>query len=157
VNRVLLLTDGQANVGITEPALVAGLCLGAKHEGSTTTTIGLGAEYDERPLRAMADAGGANSYYIERPDQAPGVFEEELEGLLSLSAQNVAVELRPGDGVALVRIHHDYPAFETPVGCGSSSGISTPGSRGRCRSSSPCRRWGNASPRSDRRRRSGDA
>ena len=114
VNRVLLLTDGQANVGITEPALLAGLCATAKRDGITTTTIGFGEGYDEKLLRAMADAGGANTYYIERPDQAPGVFEEELEGLLTLAAQNVAVEIRPGAEALLVKVHHDVPVAELP-------------------------------------------
>ncbi|NUR77803.1 MAG: hypothetical protein HOQ28_16140, partial [Thermoleophilia bacterium] len=40
---------------------------------------------------------------------APGVFEEEIEGLLSLAAQNVAVEIRPGAEVQVARVWHDYP------------------------------------------------
>lgn len=116
VNRVLMLTDGQANVGITDAALLCGLTGGAKREGITTSTIGFGADYDERLLRAMADAGGGNTWYIERPDQAPGVFEEEIEGLLSLSAQNVAVEIRPGARVQLTAVHNDYPFGELPGG-----------------------------------------
>jgi Ca-activated chloride channel homolog len=109
VNRVLLMTDGLANVGITEPDLLCGLAGGARREGITTSTIGFGEGYDERLLRGMADAGGGNSWYIERPDQAPGVFEEEIEGLLSLSAQNVAVEIRPSAHVQLIAVHNDYP------------------------------------------------
>jgi Ca-activated chloride channel homolog len=109
VNRVLLLTDGLANVGITDPAQLCGLAGGGRSAGVTTSTIGFGEGYDEVLLRGMADAGGGNSWYIERPDQAPGVFEEEIEGLLSLSAQNVAVEVRPSDAVQLIAVHNDYP------------------------------------------------
>ena len=114
VNRVLLLTDGLANVGITDPALLCGLAGGAKREGITTSTIGFGADYDEALLRGMADAGGGNTWYIERPDQAPGVFEEEIEGLLSLAAQNLAVEVRPSSLVKLVGVHNDYPHSDLP-------------------------------------------
>lgn len=114
VNRVLLLTDGQANAGITDPALLCGLASGAKSEGITTSTIGFGEGYDEVLLRRMADAGGGNTWYIERPDQAAGVFEEEIEGLLSLAAQNVAVEIRPTDAVQIVMVHHDYPFTDLP-------------------------------------------
>jgi Ca-activated chloride channel family protein len=64
----------------------------------------------------MADAGGGNTYYIERPDQAPGVFEEEIEGLLSLAAQNVAIEIRPSDAVQLTTVWHDYPSTPIPHG-----------------------------------------
>ena len=116
MNRVLLLTDGQANVGITNPQQLTGLCAKASRAGVTTTTVGFGADYDEALLRAMADAGGGNTYYIERPDQAPGVFEEEIEGLLSLAAQNVAVEVRPSDAVQLTTVWHDYPSAPIPGG-----------------------------------------
>lgn len=116
MNRVLLLTDGRANSGITDPALLQGLCGGARREEITTTTIGFGDAYDETLLRVMADAGGGSTYYIERPDQAPGVFEEEIEDLLSVSAQNVAVELRPAAAVRLVMLHHDYPTTPLPDG-----------------------------------------
>ena len=116
MNRVMLLTDGQANLCITDPQRLTGLCAEASRSGVTTTTVGFGADYDEALLRAMADAGGGNTYYIERPDQAPGVFEEEIEGLLSLAAQNVAIEVRPSKAVQLTTVWHDYPS--TPIADG---------------------------------------
>ena len=116
VNRVVLLTDGLANVGITAPDQLLGLYRTACGAGITTTTIGFGADYDEKLLRGMADAGGANTYYIERPDQAADVFAEELEGLLTLCAQTVAVEIRPSDAVTLTAIRHQYPT--TTLGTG---------------------------------------
>ena len=109
VNRVVLLTDGLANVGITKPDQLLRLCRTACGAGITTTTIGFGADYDEKLLRGMADAGGVNTWYIERADQAAGVFAEELEGLLTLCAQTVAVEIRPSDAVTLTAIRHQYP------------------------------------------------
>jgi Ca-activated chloride channel family protein len=108
VNRVVLLTDGLANVGIVDPQQLTGLCAEAKKHGVTTTTIGFGADYDEALLRAMADAGGGNMYYIERPDQAGAIFNDELQGLLDLGAQNVAVTVAPEPAATLVAVHHDY-------------------------------------------------
>lgn len=117
LNRVVLLTDGLANVGITQPAALVDLAAVAKvRDAITTSTIGFGADYDEALLRAMADAGGGNTWYIERPDQAPGVFEEEIEGLLSLSAQNVVVQVRPGAGARFAGVLHDYPVRPAPEG-----------------------------------------
>ena len=116
MHRVLLMTDGQANVGVTEPERLVGLCRTARAAGITTSTIGFGADYDEHLLRQMADAGGGSAYYIERPDQAPGVFAEELEGLLSIAAQNVAVTIAPSAAVQLVGVHHRYPTTETAEG-----------------------------------------
>src|SRR5688572_10402594 len=117
VNRVVLLTDGLANVGITAPDQLLGLCRTACGAGITTTTIGFGADYDEKLLRGMADAGGANTWYIERPDQAADVFAEELEGLLTLCAQTVAAEIRPSSNVTLTAIRHQYPT--TTLGSGA--------------------------------------
>ena len=116
VNRVVLLTDGLANVGITAPNQLLGLCRTACGAGITTTTIGFGADYDEKLLRGMADAGGANTWYIERPDQAADVFAEELEGLLTLCAQTVAVEIRPSDAVTLTAVRHQYPTSTLGTG-----------------------------------------
>ena len=110
VNRVLLLTDGQANQGITEPEALEGLCRISAEQGITTTTIGFGPHFDEDLLRAMADAGRGSAYYVEHADQASGVFEEELEGLLSLVAQNVRVRIRPGAGAEAMKALHDYPS-----------------------------------------------
>ncbi|MEX2473509.1 MAG: VWA domain-containing protein [Gemmatimonadota bacterium] len=110
VNRILLLTDGQANQGITDRDRLQGLCRMSAEHGVTTTTIGFGAHYDEDLLRGMADAGRGSTYYIEHADQATGVFEEELEGLLSLVAQNVRVRIRPGADTGAVKVLHDYPS-----------------------------------------------
>lgn len=116
LHRVILLTDGLANVGITEPDRLVGLCRTAAAKGVSTSTIGFGADYDEKLLRLMADAGSGNTYYIERPDQAPGVFEEEIEGLLTVCAQNVTVDVRPDAAVQLTAIHNDYPSQATAGG-----------------------------------------
>lgn len=116
VNRIVLLTDGLANEGLTDPDTLTGLCAKARSEGITTTTIGFGEEFDEDLLRAMADAGGGSAYYIENPDQAPGIFEEEVEGLLSLAAQNVSVEITSGSGTALASVRHSYPSTPTDHG-----------------------------------------
>jgi Ca-activated chloride channel family protein len=58
----------------------------------------------------MAGAGGGATYYIEEIDQAHGVFEEELEGLLSVCAQNLEVALVPTGGNEFVQVWHDYPS-----------------------------------------------
>lgn len=112
VNRILLLTDGLANRGITAPDKLIGLCREAAARGVTTTTIGFGAGYDENLLSAMADGGSGGAYYIEQPDQAPGVFDEELQGLLSIAAQNVKVEITTSDAIESCRVLHSYPSSQ---------------------------------------------
>lgn len=109
VNRVILLTDGLANVGVVEPTRLVELAAGAAAADVSTTTVGFGQGFDEDLLRAMADAGRGGTWYIERADQAAGVFEGELEGLLSLSAQNVQVFIHPDRHADAAKVLHEYP------------------------------------------------
>lgn len=94
VNRVLLLTDGLANQGITDPAQMKKI-VEKKYaeEGIALSTFGLGADYNEDLLTMLAEMGRANYYFIDNPDKIPAVFASELKGLLSVVAQNTWVEV----------------------------------------------------------------
>ncbi len=117
VNRVLLLTDGQANQGVTDPDKLRMMTEAARRKGITTTCIGFGPHFDEDLLKAMADAGGGNFWYVESHDQMGPIFEEEIEGLVSLAAQNVEVTLTLShDRAAGVSFPQDYPAHQTGEG-----------------------------------------
>ncbi|MBY0488827.1 MAG: VWA domain-containing protein [Gemmatimonadaceae bacterium] len=111
--RVVLLTDGHANEGITDPDLLIGLARTARAQGITTSTVGVGDGYDDTLLRAMADAGGGNAWYIERPDQSQDVFAEELGNLLSVSAQGVTATLTLEPSVQMLLVHSDWPVTPT--------------------------------------------
>ena len=95
IHRVILLTDGQANHGITDPAVLVKHAAELTEEGITTTTIGYGEDFNEDLLTALADAGRGNAYHVETADQAPTIFARELEGLLTIAAQNVRVTFTP--------------------------------------------------------------
>ena len=116
-NRVVLLTDGQANVGLVQPSQLLGLAeAGAGHRVSTTC-IGFGAHYNEDLLEAMARAGGGNYWYVEQNDQMAEIFAGEIEGLVALAAQNVTVEVRLSDPrVAGVSFLQSYSVEKTPEG-----------------------------------------
>ena len=111
--RIVLLTDGHANAGIVEPSTLVELARTARAMGITTTTIGVGEGYDDDLLRAMADAGGGNSWYVERPDQAQDILAEEMGNLLSVSAQGLSVTLTLEDSVAILATHSSWPATAT--------------------------------------------
>ena len=114
--KILLLTDGIANVGITDGGALAELARTGSREGVGTTTIGFGADFDEELLTALADAGGGNAHWAATPDEAPAIFSSELEGLTSVAAQNVSVELRPGPHVEVLGVLNEYP--QVPVAGG---------------------------------------
>src|SRR6478752_6448249 len=64
-NRVVLLTDGQANVGVIDPAKLVGLAQAGVAKGVSTTCIGFGAGFNEDLLEPMASAGAGNYWYVE--------------------------------------------------------------------------------------------
>ncbi len=107
--KILLLTDGLANVGITDEGALVELSRRAGAERVGTSTIGFGHAFAEELLTQMADAGGGNAHYAETPDAAPAIFAAELEGLTSVVAQNVSLEIRPQEHVEVVGILNEYP------------------------------------------------
>lgn len=92
-NRVVLLTDGQANAGVTDLSQLVGMTTGAAAERVSTTCIGFGAGFNETLLEPMAQEGAGNYWFIESEDQMTLIFESEIEGLVALSAQNVEIEV----------------------------------------------------------------
>lgn len=109
VNRVLILTDGLANQGITEPEKLKQL-VHKKYadEGMALSTFGLGADYDERLLTLLAETGHANYYFIDSADRIPALFASELKGLLSVVAQNATAEISLPEGLTCEKVY-GYP------------------------------------------------
>jgi len=115
--KVLLLSDGLANVGVTDAPALEQMARSAVEQGDVgTTTIGFGEDFDEDLLTAMADAGRGNAHYAPTPEAAPGIFASEFEDLLSLVAQNVSVEIRPSEQVRVLGVLNAFPAVEVPGG-----------------------------------------
>jgi Ca-activated chloride channel family protein len=115
--RVVVLTDGHANVGITDASILVELARTARTMGITTTTIGVGEGYDDDLLRAMADAGGGNSWDVERPDQATDVLAEEMGNLLSVATQGLSVTLTLDEAVTVFATHSSWPTTSAANTC----------------------------------------
>ena len=95
VNRVLLLSDGLANHGITDPAMLQQMVQEKfRNAGIAVSTFGVGADFNELLMTSLSEYGGANYYFIESPDKIPGIFAEELRGLLAVVAQGVKMEIQ---------------------------------------------------------------
>ncbi|MBN1966355.1 MAG: VWA domain-containing protein [Anaerolineae bacterium] len=112
VNRVLLLTDGLANEGITDTVRLAAIARQKRAEGVTTTTIGVGLGFNEDLLTQLANEGGGAFYFIDNPDRAPLIFSEELQDLLNVIGQNLTVTLTLTGEVEHVTQLNAYPADE---------------------------------------------
>jgi Ca-activated chloride channel family protein len=116
-NRVVLLTDGQANRGITGIPQLVTMARSARGNRISTTCIGFGADYNEDLLEPMARDGGGNYWFVEAEDQMADIFENEIEGLVALSAQNVSIEIRlTHPAAAGVTFLQSIPVVTTPDG-----------------------------------------
>ncbi|HEU4565318.1 MAG TPA: VWA domain-containing protein [Gemmatimonadaceae bacterium] len=93
VNRCLLLTDGQANHGITDPGELARHAAALRERGVRTSTFGVGSDFDERLLGGMSDAGGGNSYFLDHPARIPEMITSELGEALEVVMRDAALEV----------------------------------------------------------------
>lgn len=111
VNRVLLLTDGMANVGITDPAVLASKVRSMRVKGVSLSTIGVGTSFNDDLLITLAEAGGGSYYYVKDADNIPGVFGVELKGLLSVVAQGITIKIEGLSGCSVSAVLGYEPQF----------------------------------------------
>lgn len=110
--RVVLLTDGMANRGVTAPDELRRLVAAAKARGISVSTLGVGTTFDEVLLKGMAEAGGGRYAYAATGEDIPRAMSAEVEGLLRVVAQNTSIRVRvEGGKISLV---HGRP-IEAPV------------------------------------------
>lgn len=101
VNRCLLLTDVLANVGITDRDELARHAGELRARGVTTSTFGVGEDFDEVLLQVMADAGGGHFYYIRDAAGIRDHVTSEVGETLEVVAREVTIELTAPDGVVV--------------------------------------------------------
>lgn len=102
VRKVLLLTDGQANEGVTDPAELAGM---AHADGVTLSTVGLGLDYNEGLLAQLADAGGGNYEFVDASTDLARLYANELTHASTQVSVGTSLRLRFGEGVRPVRAY----------------------------------------------------
>lgn len=89
INRVILLTDGQANTGITNMDTICSNVLLMKNASISTSTFGIGEQFNEDLLQGMANSGDGNSYYITNDSQLQDFFKDEFNGLNNMYATDI--------------------------------------------------------------------
>ena len=95
VNRVILLSDGLANVGPSRTTDLARLGRELRGDGIAVSTVGLGDDYNEDLMTALAEASNANYYYVKDAEKLPGIFAEELGALVPFSLAPSSFASRP--------------------------------------------------------------
>lgn len=105
LKRVILLSDGQANDGVTDTNEIATQCAAWAAKGITTSTYGLGDSFNEELMVAMARAGGGNHYYGDTADDLMEPFQQELELLGNLCLRDLRLTASVPDGFAVEMVN----------------------------------------------------
>lgn len=99
VNRLLLLSDGLANVGPSSPSELGRLGGGLVKERISVSTVGVGGDYNEDLMTALAQNSDGNFYFVENSRDLSLIFEKELGSALAVAAQGVTVRIICPEGV----------------------------------------------------------
>ena len=94
INRILLATDGDFNVGITDFDTLKGMVAEKRKGGISLTTLGFGTgNYNEHLMEQLADAGDGNYAYIDNEKEAKKVLQQQLTSTLATVAQDVKIQV----------------------------------------------------------------
>jgi Ca-activated chloride channel homolog len=104
VSRVLLLSDGEATSGVRDLEGMRRVAESVRNAGATVTTIGLGVDYNERMMAAIARDTNGRHHFAESARSLASIFDQELSGLERSVARDARLELELGPGVELLDV-----------------------------------------------------
>jgi len=104
VHRIILLSDGLANVGPSSPEDLGRLGVALIKESISVTTIGVGTDYNEDLMTSLSQKSDGNTYFVESSRDLPRIFTAELGDVLSVVAKKVHVIIECPGGVKPLNI-----------------------------------------------------
>lgn len=104
VNRIILLSDGVANVGPSTPEDLGRLGAALFKEGISVSTVGVGTDYNEDLMTRLSQNSDGNTYFVESSRDLPRIFAAELGDVLNVVAKKVHVIIECPDGVRPLKI-----------------------------------------------------
>jgi Ca-activated chloride channel family protein len=102
VPRVILISDGLANQGDATPQGLTERARRAARGEYMLSTVGIGADFNEYLMTALADAGTGNYYYVRNSQSLGEVFAREFDAARTTVASGLAVQIQPGPGVQVL-------------------------------------------------------
>jgi len=114
-NLVLLLSDGQANVGETDLENVGERALKARQQGITTSTLGVGSDYNEALMVEIAIQGGGRFYHVLHAHQIIPYVSGELGEVSALAARDAALHLTLPQGTGVQPFSSAYNVLASPA------------------------------------------
>ncbi len=112
-NRVILLTDGIANVGVTEPTKIAANSSELSGQGIDLSTIGVGLDLNNDLLRTLAKSGRGLYHFISDYQDIEKVFVNEVQSLISSVAKKVEVSVDYDPNLEVEKIYGYAPRFRS--------------------------------------------
>lgn len=109
--HVMLLSDGQANVGERNPEVLGARAAEGFRGGISVSTLGVGLDYNEDLMTKLADQGGGRYHFIQGTEEIPRVLSDEFAGLVATVAAGITLEMRMAPGVELLKVY-GYPTRE---------------------------------------------
>jgi len=122
-NLVLLLSDGQANVGETDLEKVGERAFEARESGVTTSTLGVGSDYNEALMVEIATQGGGRFYHVLHAHQIIPYVAGELGEVSALAARDAALHLTLPGGTGLQPFSAAYTVSASPLVRGTEGGV----------------------------------
>lgn len=105
LRRVILLSDGNANQGLTDPTAIADIASAARQEGITISTLGIGVDFNEDLMTSIAQAAGGGYSYARDAAAIAVALDKEMQGLLTLAARQVEVSMELSPGVSIEEVY----------------------------------------------------
>ena len=104
VNRIILLSDGQANIGPSSVDQLSQLAIIAAKKNIAITTLGIGSDYNELLMSSIASYSDGNHVFVNNSADLENVFVHEFTDLMSAIAQDVVITIQLKNGVKPVRL-----------------------------------------------------
>ena len=109
VRRIVLISDGQANEGISDRGQLAELAAQTAARGVSISAVGVGLDFDEVTMTRLAEVGQGNYYFVEDTRNLDAMFARELGGLVQTVATGVRLDVSPAPGVTIDEVY-GYPS-----------------------------------------------
>jgi Ca-activated chloride channel family protein len=100
--RVILISDGQANIGPSDPISLGNLAAQGTEMRTQVTAIGVGMDYDERTLGTIAMRSAGRFYHLAEPYQMAQILSQEVQLLAQTVAVDAVIEIIPAPGVVIL-------------------------------------------------------
>ena len=108
IHRLILLTDGQANEGVTDEGQLSSMADYYRQKGITSTTLGFGEGFNEKLLQALSSSGGGNFHFVPDAEKMAGAFLSEFDDIYKVIGQNLELSVKAAEKVKIIECLSDF-------------------------------------------------